>query len=920
MTQNFTELTHAAAEGLSFVENGAAKSPELKAKAENVITELARLETRSAALDEVLKAGTTLGVFGASQAGKSYLVSRMAAGRDGELATTWEGEHIDFLTHVNPQGQDKEATGFVTRFTHRAHPGIPGFPIEVRVFKETEIAMILVNSFFNDLDQDRVSFDLSAAALEAHLKACEKFIDESAENYVTLSDLVEVADYVATHSGGKLDKLNAAHPFWIKARNLAPRLSLEGRAFLFSFLWKGCKVFTLLYTTIARELLKLKGASSVYAPLDAFVERVNGTLMQKKSGTIINIISLTRLFDDKETLTVSLDDKGQDLATLPFAAFAAVSLEITFPLAGTCPIESFDVLDFPGARERRKDRLDVFTDDEKHFDGTHPTPYMQEQGTEFIRRGKVAYLFDRYARRREIDTLLFCIGVNAQQEVSSIVSILNGWIDLNAGRTPQERQRLSKTPLLCVLTRFDSVFERQIANIEAHRPTNTQREMQDAIEKISSQGWMQEWTPGKPFSHFFVARRPDLPSIGRWMRMENGREAGINPDYQSMVDKVCDELVADPLFTRHVLEPREALEAVLTSDGGVERITEVLLKDYQIDGQQREKVRLPEVATLASVIVDELADFALPEGDARALEMEKQGLALGTAFLQCNSVSRLFGQLRSFMELDPETLQHLYAGGYAAGSNARRFATEVMEAYLSALRDLARGRKAATLTAMLLKGWKRHLSNLAYTEENRIRFSFFDNGSAWKNDEEISRSFGNLLSRLSREIAALMSSERLHFKERLTAALEAHENNNARLDENLTVQCEIAARFISDFSTTLDVLYLDPGPEFKTRSYFKATGNDREIMELGFEVTEGGEARKEPLFSPVVSSDPYVPVPLIDGRARRFEFATLSGFMEALIYGMVTVNASQENARTAVFSREENRQICQVLDSLRTVL
>nr|MCR5083873.1 putative virulence factor [Succinivibrionaceae bacterium] len=94
----------------------------------------------------------TIGVFGPSQAGKSYLVSRLAAGEQGRLKTCWDGLGIDFLTHVNPPGRDNEATGLVTRFTHEAPKAPPGFPIRVSVLREIDVVKILVNSFNNDFD------------------------------------------------------------------------------------------------------------------------------------------------------------------------------------------------------------------------------------------------------------------------------------------------------------------------------------------------------------------------------------------------------------------------------------------------------------------------------------------------------------------------------------------------------------------------------------------------------------------------------------------------------------------------------------------------------------------------------------------------------------------------------------------------
>src|SRR5689334_11937726 len=55
-----------------------------------------------------------VGVFGPSQAGKSYLVSVLARPPGGALEAVLDGERVDFISRINPVGE-KESTGLVTR-------------------------------------------------------------------------------------------------------------------------------------------------------------------------------------------------------------------------------------------------------------------------------------------------------------------------------------------------------------------------------------------------------------------------------------------------------------------------------------------------------------------------------------------------------------------------------------------------------------------------------------------------------------------------------------------------------------------------------------------------------------------------------------------------------------------------------------
>ena len=98
------------------------------------------------------------GVFGPSQAGKSYLVEVLARPEDGALRARFDGhEPVDFLAEINPIGE-KEATGLVTRFTAGAETGTqagrapPGAPVRLRVLSEVDLVKVLCNTFLHDGD------------------------------------------------------------------------------------------------------------------------------------------------------------------------------------------------------------------------------------------------------------------------------------------------------------------------------------------------------------------------------------------------------------------------------------------------------------------------------------------------------------------------------------------------------------------------------------------------------------------------------------------------------------------------------------------------------------------------------------------------------------------------------------------------
>ena len=98
-----------------------------------------------------------VGVFGPSQAGKSYLVSILAS-RDGRpLQARFADRTYDFLREINPPG-NRESTGLVTRFGLGLSDGPADFPVKVRLLTQTDIVKILGNSFLLDFDHQKAEF------------------------------------------------------------------------------------------------------------------------------------------------------------------------------------------------------------------------------------------------------------------------------------------------------------------------------------------------------------------------------------------------------------------------------------------------------------------------------------------------------------------------------------------------------------------------------------------------------------------------------------------------------------------------------------------------------------------------------------------------------------------------------------------
>ena len=92
------------------------------------------------------------GVFGPSQAGKSYLISALARDAGHSLLAVFGDATKDFISEINPEG-GKESTGLVTRFTMtQPTDRPPGHPVQIRLLSETDLVKIIANTYYADCE------------------------------------------------------------------------------------------------------------------------------------------------------------------------------------------------------------------------------------------------------------------------------------------------------------------------------------------------------------------------------------------------------------------------------------------------------------------------------------------------------------------------------------------------------------------------------------------------------------------------------------------------------------------------------------------------------------------------------------------------------------------------------------------------
>lgn len=643
LAQNCETLAVAASEGVNWLKGAAETSPTVAQQAPSLISELQKVRNQSRKLARAARRRMCVGVFGPSQAGKSYLVSILAS-RDGRpLQARFADRSYDFLREINPPG-NRESTGLVTRFGLGLSAGDRDFPVRVRLLTQTDIVKILGNSFLLDFDHQKAAFERpDGGAIRKRLAELRGRAAVAPYGDLEADDVLDLIEYFDTFFAGVTAELRT--DFWREAIELAPRLSGHDRARLWSVLWYDFQPFTDLYLTLYDGLQKLAFAPEAMLGMDSLIPR---------EKSIIDVLTLDRLgADSTDTLPVRptfADGRSAPDAELPRSLICALTAELSVAIAEK-PWDFFDdtdLLDFPGARSRLK--LGNLADVAKAkgvAEGANPL-------RELLLRGKVAYLFQRYSAERELSAILLCIP-DGNQEVRDLSDMMTAWIDQTIGATPAERAK-QKNALFLVLTKMDREFEQKAGETEESRKLRWTARLNNSLLNNFRGEWPSNWD-GRPFNNTFWLRNPTVIDE-RLMDYDGGREQGIAEGFAERAVELRGHFVDNLDVRRHFADPARAWdEAFKANDGGVSYLVRNLIpvcdpaiKRAQVRGQLDVQIHR---------LVDRLAGFhSASDGDARAKKRELVHTVL-RGLATCIQ-HQLFGELVAALQVADSALREIY--------------------------------------------------------------------------------------------------------------------------------------------------------------------------------------------------------------------------------------------------------------------
>ncbi|WP_034944327.1 virulence factor SrfC family protein, partial [Erwinia oleae] len=405
-----------------WLESARETSPRLNMEADRLGIKLCRQRNKAAYLAAAAGKECAIGLFGLSQAGKSYLINALAVSEKGRLEIALGAETLDYSA-LNPQ----QLTGtMVTRFTGQQVRVDNEWPVQLSLLSEEALIAVIAEMGANRNGEATPD----EQQIGDRLKNVGMYRQPQAVDGLTRHDVVALWDRLSASQTASSKALETH--FWPLAVDLAPSLSVDDRARLFSLLWHDDRALTALYRQLAHILAVC--APRVLAPLST---------LDDPTLSILNVSGL-RYFNAAidRVIQVLPQVEGRNLkpVNVALSELALLSREVTLPYYSApreTMFEQVDLLDYPGI-----ETPSVVPDDAQH-----------EMALAFL-TAKRSFLLTYAAERQDVNLLMVCSAVSQRSDSRIVGRVLDNWVKQTQGENSQVRGR-RKPGLIWALTPFD---------------------------------------------------------------------------------------------------------------------------------------------------------------------------------------------------------------------------------------------------------------------------------------------------------------------------------------------------------------------------------------------------------------------------------------------------------------------------------
>ena len=610
--------------------------------------------------------------FGESQVGKSYVMSSLLSTEKSQFRVSdgKEGSY-SFIDELNPSGgknSKKESTGVITRFsTNCTNDKMKSF-VRIRTLSIVDLVLMLTDSYYKDVKIDPKNV-LDKDIINEHVENIRNTMVDLSYNqeYITEDDIYDIQDYIENIVGAIAS--NVGHSkIWGGIAPVIQHVKIDDWGCVFSLLWNGNEVVTQKFKDIISQYSKLNFHSEIYVPFDA-VLRKKGTLLD--IGWVDVFCGIDNNVKNEVITTDVYDVSGKLLAHQFMKSYLSVLIaELTFIIPNEVAeekpfLKDMDLLDFPGLRRREN----------------VPEENIEKEMHNILRRGKVAYLFNKYSRSLRINSVLFCqhADMNGQSEIGEF---LNAWISENIGRNPTERSEYINTtakvsPFFIISTKFnvDLQWTKEKKGDDLKQKWYDRFDQTLSLEtiKTKSYGWFENWVEisegykSPKFQNIFMLRDffwSKNQQIFEGFDEEKNipEQAEIKPaGYPDYREDLKRSFIEYPFVIDHFENPETTWEESATAgnDGSKAIIAKLNVIAPAINDARQKKYK-KEMEDAMSDVKHRLEGFSIPEDDEERKKHTQRiiGNIRRSMDYMFGSNPALLGKVTDHLMIPPEVIRN----------------------------------------------------------------------------------------------------------------------------------------------------------------------------------------------------------------------------------------------------------------------
>ena len=449
--------------------NGLRQTQNLLPIPESEEFELTQLRRRAASLYSSAKVPVAAAVYGPSQVGKSLFVGRVLApsaehysplGRDEQCGEPAYYQHLSFDTDLNPQSGSNEATALVTRFTTKdriAVSGAPDFPVMVRALTRAQWLRVLARGFSVECasPDELWSQDLLEELFE---QLSRRYPGERLDRQWRL-DLLDAYSYMRSCDRRGFPATEAVVNGLLARYPLSEDGYVAVAARLF---WNNWASLTGLFLRINEFLSQIAAPDrdpvilTHWAGVRFLLDSQRSKTHERRTSRCFTKVDWADFqLVTRDGWTVLDYRPGWHSGKEPLETIQAAMLELVIPVLPhrlsedwRKVVEQIDILDIPGIRAGRQGAEQ----------GKRTSADSLDEQMEIVKRGKVAYLFDRYTDELQIQTLLLLARGGNLEVTAQMKSNVERWGKARYGDAWPNRVHDELPALFIGLTGFDEEF------------------------------------------------------------------------------------------------------------------------------------------------------------------------------------------------------------------------------------------------------------------------------------------------------------------------------------------------------------------------------------------------------------------------------------------------------------------------------